>query len=265
MREFKRPVKDHTLIVGDCAFSHIALKDDNKISLGDMIKERIGEENCKVLTMHGMGQRAFYNIIRTLIDKKNELPRHIMLLLDLDVFTSKAHIMPRTQHSELINKILLSVSNPPPELSEYARLTKERFERFQVEAYTSYKDDGIGNIAKLYMKMNYMFKLKEDTESVLYLKKILKLMNEINITVTLLIPPVNYMLGEEFWGETFTISYKNIFSDLWSFLQGLKYNVLDASFLINNHEFADVNSTDEVVNYQGRLKLMDFFMKSGIF
>jgi hypothetical protein len=265
IEEFKRPVKDHTLIVGDCAFSHIALKDNNKVSLGDMIKTYLGEENCKVLSMHGMGQRAFYNIIKTLISSRNEIPKRIIILIDLDVFTSKAHIMPRTQHCKLISGILESVSEPDKELVEYAMLTKERFDRFQVEAYTSYKNEGPDNIAKLYMKMNYMFQLKKSTESVLYLIKIIELMNDNNIQVTLHIPPVNYMLGEKFWGEEFTASYKSIFKDLWSFLQGLKYNVLDASFLISEQEFADVCTTDEVVNYQGRLKLMDFLIKSGVF
>jgi hypothetical protein len=115
------------------------------------------------------------------------------------------------------------------------------------------------------MKMNYMFQLKKSTESVLYLIKILKLMNDKNIPVTLHIPPVNYMLGEKFWGKKFVTSYKSIFKDLWTFLQGLKYDILDASFLMNEQEFADVATTDEVVNHQGRLKLMDFFIKSGVF
>jgi hypothetical protein len=230
-----------------------------------MIKDHLGKENCKVLSMHGMGQRAFYNIINALISNRGEIPKRIIILIDLDVFTSKAHIMPRTQHCKLIGDILGLVSEPDNELVEYAMLTKERFDRFQVEAYTSYKNEGPDNVAKLYMKMNYMFTLKKNTESVLYLIKIIELMNDKNIPVTLHIPPVNYMLGKKFWGEEFITSYKNIFKELWTFLQGLEYNVLDASFLINEQEFADVCTTDEVVNYQGRLKLMDFFIESGVF
>ncbi|MDR1148384.1 MAG: hypothetical protein LBK66_07110, partial [Spirochaetaceae bacterium] len=160
IEEFKRPVKDHTLIVGDCAFSHIALKDNNKVSLGDMIKNYLGDENCKVLSMHGMGQRAYYNITKTLLNK-GEYPKLFVLEVVSEVLTSKSHIMPRTQHSGLFSKLLSVISNPSSELAEYELLTKERFERFQVELYTHYSETDNDNVAKLYMKMNYMFTLSE--------------------------------------------------------------------------------------------------------
>jgi hypothetical protein len=250
--------------VGDCAFSHIALKDRNKTPLGDMIKDHLGKENCKVLSMHGMGQRAFYNIIKALLNR-GEYPKLSVLETVPEVLTSKAHIMPRTQHSGLFSKLLSVISNPSSELAEYEQLTRERFERFQVETYAHYSETDNGNVAKLYMKMNYMFTLNDKSENVIYLIKNIQLLNGIGIPVILYIPPVNYIQGEIYWGKEFTEKYKKIFDDLWSILKGLKYSVLDSGFLLEHDSFADFNTIDETANIKGRLKLMDFFIESGVF
>jgi hypothetical protein len=263
MKEFERPVHDHVLIMGDCAFNHISMKDENKDSFGDMIKYKFGNEKCKVLSMHGIGQRAYHNIVNALI-KKSEYPKLLILQIVSEVLTSKVHLMPRSQHAELIDRIL-KASHPTDELIEYARLTKERFGRFQVETYTAYDGNESDNNAKLYMKMNYMFTLKETTEGVIYLIKTIKLMNSLHIPVTLYIPPVNYIFGEKCWGESFLKMYKKIFEDLWQFLKDFKFDILDASFLLEIKDFAASETIDESAKYQGRLKLLDFFENSGVF
>jgi hypothetical protein len=59
--------------------------------------------------------------------------------------------------------------------------------------------------------------------------------------------------------------YKKIFEDLWCFLENLEFSILDASFLLANEDFAMIKTIDETANYRGRLKLLDFFEKSGVF
>ncbi|GMX66220.1 hypothetical protein Elgi_54920 [Paenibacillus elgii] len=260
--EYRRSVSEHLLVVGDCAFSHIALKDEVTDSLGEMMKARLREHRCKVLSMHGIGQQANYHIIRSLLDQK-ERPSSVFLLV-MEALTPKAHLMPRTQHPTLIQSLVDTVPNPRAEFTEYAKLAKERFNRFQVESFASFAKVEGDTSEKLYMQMNYLFKIREETEGVTYLKKTIQLLNDEGIPITLYIPPVNYMQGERFFGPDFKKRYMDNFTKLYSFLDkcDLKYSVTDASFLLTDDEFAAAHTTDETANYSGRSKLLNFFSES---
>ncbi|MBP2662128.1 MAG: hypothetical protein H6Q71_76 [Firmicutes bacterium] len=261
--EYRRSVANHMLVMGDCAFSHIALTDRMTSSLGDMLKVRLGEKRCKVLAMHGIGQQAYYHIIRSLLDQ-GERPALLLLLLVLEVLTPKAHLMPRTQHPALIRRLVETTSYPRAEFSEYAKLAEERFNRFQVESFAAFKKTEGDTSEKLYMKMNYLFKIREETEGVVYLKKTIRLLNGNGIPIVLYVPPVNYMQGERFFGSDFKTRYTENFTKLYQFLDGdhLDYSVADASFLLSEDEFAAANTIDETSNYAGRSKLLNFFNES---
>lgn len=261
--EYRRNVTNHMLVMGDCAFTHIALDDEVTESLGDMMKAWIGQEQCKVLAMHGIGQQAYYHIIRSLLDRE-ERPTVVVLLVVLEVLTPKAHLMPRTQHPDLIRRLSETTPYPRAEFSEYAKLAEERFSRFQVESFAAFKKTEDDTSEKLYMKMNYLFKIREETEGVSYLKKTIRLLNDNGIPIVLYVPPVNYMQGERFFGSDFKERYIENFAKLYSFLDGehLDYGVVDASFLLTENEFAAANTIDETSNYVGRSKVLNFFNKS---
>ena len=261
--EYLRPVTDHMLVMGDCAFSHIALSDTVIDSFGDMIKARLGENHCKVLAMHGIGQQAHYHIACSLLD--NEERPLLLLLLVMEVLTPKAHLMPRTQHPALIHSLVTAAQNPRADFSEYAKLAEERFNRFQVESFASFNTSEGEASEKLYMKMNYLFKIREETEGVVYLKKTIKMFNEEGIPIVLYIPPVNYMQGEKFFGHDFKSRYMENFTKLFGFLDSehLEYDVADASFLITEDEFAAANTIDETTNFSGRNKLLKFLTENG--
>lgn len=258
IEEYKRPLQDYLLVMGDCAFTHIAHDDSDYDSLGTMIRNKVGEARCKVLDMHGMGQQAYYHIAHSLIER-NEKPSAFLLLLMIETMAPKVPIMPRTQHPWLI-KSLSDLSNNT-EFIEYAKLTQERFDRFQVEAFSSF-DNNIEK-EKLYMNINYLYKFRETTEGVVYLKKTIRMMNEENIPVILYIPPVNYFQGERLFGADFKQKYETNFIKLFETLEkdNLKYEVVDASYLLNLEDFAAPNTIDETCNYNGRLKLIRFLSK----
>ena len=263
LAEYQRPVDDHMLVMGDCAFSHIALTDQVTDSLGDMMKTSFGQERCKVLAMHGFGQQAQHHILHALLDRE-ERPLLLLLLLVMEALTPKAHLMPRTQHPTLIRRLLDATEQPRAEFSAYAELAEERFRRFQVESFASFKKTEDDTSEKLYMQMNYLFRIKEETEGVVYLKKTIRLMNEHGIPIVLYVPPVNYMQGERFFGVDFKARYQENFTKLYGFLdrEGLDYHVADASFLLTADEFAAANTIDETSNYAGRSKLLHFFHES---
>ena len=262
LAEYQRTVGDHMLVMGDCAFSHIALTDEVSDSLGDMMKTSFGAEHCKVLAVHGLGQQAHYHILRALLDR-GERPA-MLLLLVMEALTPKAHLMPRTQHPTLIRRLVDATEQPQAEFSAYAELAAERFRRFQVESFASFKKTEGDTSEKLYMQMNYLFRIKEETEGVVYLKKTIRLLNEYGIPIVLYVPPVNYMQGEHFFGADFKARYQENFTKLYSFLdrEGLDYRVADASFLLTADAFAATNTIDETSNYAGRRNLLKFFHES---
>lgn len=259
IREYKRPLGDHLLVMGDCAFTHIALDDENFDSLGAMIRNKAGADRCRVLDMHGMGQQAYYHIARSLLER-GEKPSAFLLLLMIETMAPKVPIMPRTQHPELIQSLVDVSESANAEFIQYARLARERFERFQVEAFASFEDKINQEKEKLYMEINYLFKFRETTEGVAYLKKNIEMMNREDIPVILYVPPVNYFQGERLFGENFKKRYESNFISLYEALdrEKLRYEVADASYLLALDDFAAPNTIDETCNYNGRIKLIQY-------
>lgn len=259
IQEYKRPIQDYLLVMGDCAFTHIALEDENFDSLGTMIRNRVGAQRCKVLDMHGMGQQAYYHIAKSLIER-GERPEAFLLLLMIETMAPKVPIMPRTQHPELIRELVNLSENPNSEFAAYADLARERFDRFQVEAFASFDDKTSQKNEKLYMQVNYLFRYRETTEGVVYLKKTIHMMNEACIPVVLYVPPVNCWQGEKLFGPEFKTDYESNFKKLYASLdqEGLRYQVVDASYLLELADFAAPNTIDETCKFSGRKKIMEY-------
>ena len=259
VEEYKRPLHNYLLVMGDCAFTHIALEDENSDSLGTMIRDKVGKHRCKVLDMHGMGQQAYYHIAKSLI-KREERPDSFLLLLMIETMAPKVPIMPRTQHPELIKALVELSENPDPDFVAYSHLTQERFDHFQVEAFASFDDKASQRNEKLYMQVNYLFRYRETTEGVLYLKKTIHMMNEAGIPVVLYVPPVNFWQGEKLFGADFKTAYETNFKKLYETLdrEGLHYEVVDVSYLLNLSDFAAPNTIDETCKYSGRKKIMQY-------
>lgn len=265
VEEYKRQIDKYLLVMGDCAFTHIALNDKNFDSLGTMIKNEAGADRCKLLDMHGMGQQAYYHISKSLLER-GERPSMFLFLLMIETMAPKVPIMPRTQHPELIRALVNASEHPNPEFVSYAALAQERFDRFQLEAFASFDDKASQKSEKLYMEVNYLFRYRETTEGVIYLKKTLQMMNEEGIPVILYVPPVNYYQGEALFGKEFKERYECNFKKLYETLDkdGLKYEVADASYLLPLEDFAAANTIDETCNYNGRKKIIQYLKQSGL-
>ena len=172
--------------------------------------------------------------------------------------------MPRTQHPELIQALVDSMENADTEFVEYAQLTRERFERFQVEAFASFDDKTDQQSEKLYMKINYLFRYRDTTEGVIYLKKTIRMMNDHQIPVILYVPPVNVAQGEELFGDNFKEQYESNFRKLYESMdaEGLRYEVLDASYLLETEDFGAPNTIDETCKYTGRKKILEYLSQT---
>lgn len=257
MREFNKKMQTETLIFGDCGLSQVAIKDKDYENLGSMLKRRLNSETTKVLAMHGMGMRAFYNILAAQCQMGMK-PRKCALMVNFEVFTGTHHLFPRTQHVPLIERIYKESGIENEELTTYHDLVHARVQQLKLDVFSSAEENTDNDLNRmLILRKNYMYKLKFDSEDVEYLKKILLFCKEENIKVIPFIPPVNYMLTEQFFGGKFTTIYNENCDKMKKYIKEIGYEVLDLSYLLPSNCFADVNTIDETTNYKGRILWRD--------
>lgn len=258
MRQFHEKMSNHTLVMGDCGLLTISMNDKIDLTLGDMLIKDWTDSPVKVLAMHGIGMRAHYNVLKTQLFMGMK-PKRIILMVNFDTMTGKQHLLPRSQHPDLIDRIQEESACTDPELLEYVKVTRERFENIQVEFFTSAegnaaeKDD---NQKRLYFMLNYMYNLKMDNEGVQYLFRIIALAHQQGIQLIPYIPPVNYMLAEKVVGDAFFEKYNRNREKMKSWLEERNVRCLDMSYDLKDNEFAEVTTADETCNYEGRYKMM---------
>lgn len=256
LSEFKNVTKIENLIMGDCGLADVSIKDTNYDNLGEILKERLGEDKTKVLAVHGMGMRAFYHILKAHIDKIS-IPKRAVIMANFETFTGMQHLLPRSQHHNLIEMINKAINEEDEELKEYSRITKERFENFKIDFFTS-SNDVLENMNqdkndRIVIRMNYMYKLNLENECVQYLFKIISLAKSHNIQLLFFIPPANYEYAEELYGKKFYDAYSYNCDKLKQAISEKGGKVLDLSYALKKSEFADIHTIDETANYNGRL------------
>ncbi|MFW5650248.1 MAG: hypothetical protein ACOCNC_02530 [Acetivibrio ethanolgignens] len=252
--EFKKK-KIKTLIIGDCGLTTAAIHESEKKSLGELLKEAF--QDSAVLAMHGMGMRSHYNILNALV-QRGVIPETIILMVNFDTFTGKQHLLPRSQHMKLLEMIINEVEKPTEEFEEYIKIVKERNKNYQVEfsGNRSMNDCLMEQQAKIYLRLNYMYRLQEENEGILYLKKILAFCRNHRIKIIPYIPPVNYELAEKLIGDSFKKQYDANLKKLNEIVLESGFTLLDMSYSMNMSQFCQWNTPDETLNYAGRQRAL---------
>lgn len=253
-----KPIK--FLILGDCGLSQISIFDSNYENLGEMMISKLGDNNVKVLAMHGMGMRAYYNILKIQLEMGMN-PQTVLLMTNLEVFTGKHHILPRTQHLELFEKIKNKNLYGDNDLDDYILDLKKRINMIDSENEIWGKQENKMGNSEMILRMNYMYRIKKETEDINYLFEILKLCKKNSIKVIPFIPPVNYEYARSLIGLKFEERYKANVENVKIWIRNYGYEVLDLSFLLTSKLFAAKNTIDETANYDGRKKIMDEFSR----
>lgn len=273
MTEFQRIYTPEVLIMGDCEFSTISIKDKDDRNLQEMIQERCGIERTKVLAMHGMGLRAHYNIFHSqlLLGMK---PRYFLIMVNLDTLTGKQHLLPRSQHAELMQMIYDRTKPKTEEFTEYVNLVWERSKKMQAEFFTSKRKEktrmALEIKARNYVKLNYLYDLDIHTEGLIYLVKIVKEALAEGVKVLPFLPPVNYQLGIKLFGEEFKEKYERNIKKIRMLLLENQTDLLDLSYQFPSELFAEPTTPDETVNEEGRRQIAECLcnsielMKSGV-
>lgn len=260
VKEFLRKGNFDTLVMGDCGFTDISIKDKDYRSISDLLVEKLGKDYVKILAIHAMGMRAFYNIFKAHINHIC-VPRKLLVMANFETFTGKQHLLPRSQHTKLIHMISQAVENSEDELREYADVTEERFSNLKMDYFTS-STSFVGVHAKerndrIVIKMNYMYSLNRENECIVYLEKLLDLCKQRKINVVVFIPPANYMYAEKLYGDKFTKSYDDNVNSLKKILKEYDCSILDMSYSLTDRQFADTHTIDETANFEGRAIVAD--------
>lgn len=249
IEEFFSKRNTETLVLGDCGLTDVGLKDNSYTTLGDLLKG--GREQTKVLAMHGMGMRAYYQLVK-LQSRAVEKPKKLMVMANFETFTGKQHLLPRSQHVQLFE--LLYEKSEDTELEEYLKLIRDRFANLKMDYFTfsheTMKRDQRND--KIVFKMNYMYNLSLENECIQYMFYLSELCKEQDIPLAFFIPPVNYQYAEKLWGEEFKIRYEKNCKRLKEELSGKSIPVLDLSYMFPSDKFGDCCTVDECLNFEGR-------------
>ena len=231
------------------SFSDVGLKDNSYTTLGDLLKE--GREQTKVLAMHGMGMRAYYQLVK-LQSKAVEKPKKLMVMANFETFTGKQHLLPRSQHVQLFE--LLYEKFEDTELEEHLKLIRDRFANLKMDYFTSshetMKRDQRND--KIVFKMNYMYNLSLENECIQYMFHLSEFCKKQGIQLAFFIPPANYQYAEKLWGEEFKIRYEENCKRLKEELSKKSIPVLDLSYMFPSDKFGDCCTVDECLNFEGR-------------
>lgn len=260
IEEFKRKTDGKVLVMGDCGLTHISLLDEKKDNMADLIKRGVGNDSVKVLAMHGMGMCSFYHILKTYVST-NDFPEIMVLMANFDTFTGKQHLLPRSQHVELLERIYDSDVNKQEDFRDYIDEAKKRMNNFQVEIVGGGGKEDFASRARLYIRYNYMYRLREDNENIVYMEKILQWLNKNDVKIIVYIPPVNYQLTEKIGIVNFKEKYEMNVTTINNILKKYKCTLLDFSYLLSENEFSSVMTADETANYEGRCKQANIIVK----
>ena len=269
VKEFNREANCKYMVMGDCLFSGISIQDSCRVNLAEMIREELGEDKCRVLYMHGMGIRSYYNIFK-LYCESHDFPECIEIMINFDTLTGMQHLLPRSQHSQLFDLLKENVEKTNVEFDEYINVVHERSNNIQTEMshssnkLTKEQEHYLKN--RNYLKINYMYELDEKVEGLVYFRKLYEYATLNGIKVIAFIPPLNYQFGKEIVGDKLEEAYGKNLEKVKNMTSELGIELIDFSHSLTSDYFAEVDTTDESVNEKGRAyicsRLVEGFIKT---
>ncbi|MGI6656858.1 MAG: nucleoside-diphosphate sugar epimerase/dehydratase [Desulfobulbus sp.] len=258
MEEFLRPYIPELLALGDCALSAISLTDTNSDSLAVLLQKKLGRAETKILPMHGMGMGGYYHILRMQI-ALGMRPKRLLLEVNMETFMPKHHLLPRSQHVGLLEKIYAVPGCADNEFLSFIEQSRKRSAIFQTDFFSSaaktHKNRISEHSAMLFFKMNYMYSLDTEVEGFSYYLKILDLLKRESIDATIFVPPVNYQYARKLFGDEFTTAYEANLDAIRAKTSEAGFTLLELHYALTPEEFCAVDTPTETSNYAGREKL----------
>lgn len=262
VEDYKKDLNAEILILGDCTTTTISIEDEIKLSLKDLLYK---ENKVKVLAMNGMYMRAFYNVLLMSLDKMDAIKK-LVILLNLDIFGNKYHLLSKNQHENVFEEIYKTFGGDDIEINNFMNAMKERRENTNIFNYVSpNRDENLSESKieqgrRIHLKLNYLYDLIEDNESMQYLDKMMYKCLECNIKSYFVFMPVNWELGEKYFGNIFFEKYNEIKDTIYDHIIDKKGKVLDLSYFLTLDDFIYLRSTNEGIREMGRKKIAQIVM-----
>lgn len=266
IEEIKSPAEEYAWIFGCCILSSYILGEKMGQSLGEMLREKFSGVKCKVGSLPGFYSAIYYYMINALTGMN--IPKFVLISMEISSLSPYAPIMMGTQNYEqhrLFIEKLKKISPKQEEILKYQQTVEERLERSKRERTETgeYSDDANRKVYKL----KYLYKPREDDESLVYMEKILTQMNEMNVPVILVFPPIDYQRGEKLFGDGFKKQYMDTKERYMSFLKGYIYQEIDASFIATSECFVPPTNKPDInpfLNLKGQEKLWEHMKEYSI-
>lgn len=264
--EMKAPAEDYSLLFGCCVLSSYILGDGVLPSLGEVLRERVFHGACKLCTLPGFYSTVYYFAISACLRVQKHPPKSIVILSSLSPYEPLMMGEQNYQQHKQFMEWLVSIIPEDVEAQEYLKKINERLKRSKKGGRPTKAENTVDAQKRVY-SLKYLYRLREDDESVIYTKKILKRMNRERIPVILLFPPVDYQRGEKICGEDFKARYSAVINELRSFMSGLVYQYLDASFIATSDYFVPPTTSPDInpfLNEKGQQLFVKFLKEQSV-
>lgn len=257
IEDYEQNFGAEVLILGDCTTTTISLNDEKKLSLKDLLYKK---NEVKVMAMNGLYMRAFYNLFLLNLNDMHAL-RKVVVLLNLDIFGNKYHLLCKNQHEIVFEKMYKKFKGKNSEIADFINTMQERRKNTYIFNYVSPNRDENLSESKIeqgrrnHLKLNYLYELQEDNESMQYLGKMVEECIKRNILPCFVVMPVNWELGELYFKDDFYERYNKIRDVICECIVSRKGTVLDMSYQLTQDDFISLRSTNEGIKEDGRNKI----------
>lgn len=253
--EFFRKDNIEYLMFGDCYFTDLDIDDLEDKSMGEMAIEKVGRDRLKILSIHGMCIPSFYHLMQMQIELGIK-PKAVAFIVNIPFCNNIQTKLPQSQHAELLKRIQKEIHVSTGEFAQYVELAEKRSHNIDAGSFSarvSSKGKNDSHLEKLLTKTRYMYEFKADNESIVYLKKMIELLQKNDIKPIPFMPALNYHVGMEFYGEDFKNKYDAICENIKECIREYGIEILDMSYLLEKEYYTGERMT-KFPNVKGRDK-----------
>lgn len=193
--------------------------------------------------------------------------KRVILLLNLDIFGEKYHLLAPNQHPEVMKLLLRQSGIFDPETASFAEEVQRRaqsgnvFQSVSPNRKSHLSAQKIEQGRRIHLQLNYMYHLNEDTESIRYLDQMLNDCQKHGIESVYLFLPVNYEMGEKYFGDKFYEKYDAIKDTISRHIIAGNGQTADFSYILKDQDFIRLRSVNEGLREHGRQKLVTEIQK----
>lgn len=259
VKDFREDMNASSIIMGDCFLCNISFCDKMKTSLAELLHSK---DIVKVMALNGIYMRMYYNLLLMCLDGM-ETVKKVNIMLGVDIFASKYPLYTKNQHVNLF-KVLRKISGSNlAEIDSFEREIEKRAEGSgiiddnSVQRTEHQTKKEIEQGCRIYFKLNYLYKLSEDTESIQYLDRMLEECRSREIEINFIIMPVNYEVAEKYFGSQFYERYEANVQILKRHIENGKGKCIDLSYFLKKDDFIWIKNLQEGIKEEGRKKIAE--------